>query len=154
MGKQATPWWDRFWPKVDFDGPGGCWLWTGALTTAGYGQTRILGAGSKQALVHRLSYEIVHGVIPEGYQIDHLCRVRNCLNPEHLEVVTGRQNTLRGNTRPAANVAKTHCPAQHPYDETNTVIKPGRYGPRRVCRTCQNAQKRARYARSKEGIHV
>jgi len=72
--------------------PDGCWLWQGA-SAHGYGVVRVAGSLKK---LHRLSYELMVGDIPTGYDIDHLCRVRNCINPEHLEPVTRAENTRRG----------------------------------------------------------
>lgn len=81
----------RFWSKVEKTDT--CWLWRGFTTKKGYGHFA-LGRGYKQA--HRHSYELLVGKIPSHLQIDHLCRVRNCVNPDHLEPVTSRENALRG----------------------------------------------------------
>ncbi len=86
------------------------------------------GRGAKKPYVHRYVYELLVGPIPDGFDIDHLCRVRNCVNPEHLEAVTHRENMLRGDTLAAANAAKTHCPKGHALDGRDTH---GRY-----CTTC------------------
>lgn len=79
----------RFWPKVDKNGPNGCWLWTGALNPAGYGK---YGDG----LAHGAAFRLSGGVKPDGMELDHLCRVRHCVNPEHLEPVTHLENMQRG----------------------------------------------------------
>src|SRR3990172_4211550 len=71
----------------------GCWLWAGNLDTPGYGQISSLG---RKVLAHRLSYIFLRGPIPRGLQIDHLCRVRSCVNPDHMELVTSRENASRG----------------------------------------------------------
>lgn len=119
-----------------------CWLWTGAKSN-GYGQ---LGVDGKNRLVHRLSYELYIGPIPEGLIIDHLCRVRHCLNPDHLEVVTQRENILRGTAPTAQNARKTHCKHGHPFDEQNTYVhNNGRY-----CRACAAARWRAKHQQPKE----
>jgi hypothetical protein len=123
---------DRFWEKVKITG--GCWLWT-ARTRTGYG---LFHWERKTVAAHRLAYEMLVAPIPEGLEIDHLCRVRRCVNPAHLEPVTCRENTLRGHTVPAANIAKTHCPQGHPYDEENTYV--AKRGDRH-CRKCQRARK-------------
>lgn len=113
-----------------------CWLWTGA-TAKGWGQ--IMDAG-KCVPCHRVVYEHVNGPIPDGLQIDHLCRVRNCVNPMHLEAVTSRTNTLRGFGPSALNATKTHCHRGHPFTPENTRIK----GPGwRMCRACQRVQNAA-----------
>src|SRR5438132_887862 len=110
----------------------GCWLWTGILSYGGYGRVKFKG---KHYAAHRVSYEASRGAIPMGLQIDHLCRVRSCINPDHLELVTCRENLLRGNTLQAANARKTHCPAGHPYD---VVYAPAERG----CRRCKAANTR------------
>jgi hypothetical protein len=74
----------------------GCWLWTGRMNRNGYGRAYWYG---KEPVVHRLVYEILIGQIPKGLVLDHLCRVRHCCNPEHLEPVTIRENTLRGKAK-------------------------------------------------------
>ena len=83
-----------FWEKVRITET--CWLWLGAVQTKGYGSFSISGV---RYLTHRLSYEDRYGPIPDGLQIDHLCRVRQCINPAHLETVTTQENTRRGRTR-------------------------------------------------------
>lgn len=130
---------------------GYCWLWTGRLNHEGYGvfnaffphpeaEERI-----KFQSAHRWAYHAYVGPIPEGYQIDHLCRVRRCANPYHLEAVTGRENLLRGNTFQAKNAAKTHCDHGHPFDEKNT----GYTSEGRRCRAC--AADRTRQSRGENG---
>jgi HNH endonuclease len=101
----------RFWAKVNKDGPGGCWIWTGTLVR-GYGQTSI--RGRERIYTHRLSWELHRGPIPDGLTIDHLCRVRACCNPDHLEPVTNAENLRRGAaTRPR----RTQCPQGHQVPE-------------------------------------
>lgn len=123
----------------------GCWLWEGATEKGGYGLMK-RGAGLNHGMVHRLAYEAWRGPIPEGLQIDHLCRVRNCVNPDHLEAVTPRQNVMRGRTPAAANAAKTHCPRGHEYSVQNT--RRGSKG-ERCCRACDRDRARTSYARAK-----
>lgn len=81
---------ERFWRKVTKTDR--CWLWTGSLQSRGYG---CVGFGGKRYLAHRLAYEWLVGPIPDGLTIDHLCRVKACVNPAHLEPVTGAENTRR-----------------------------------------------------------
>lgn len=100
-----------FWRKVQKTDS--CWIWTASLNNHGYGQFR---RGRKHgAMAHRFAYEWAKGEIPTDFDIDHLCRNPRCVNPEHLEAVTHRENMLRGDTRPAQNAAKTHCPKGHEY---------------------------------------
>lgn len=111
--------------------PSGCWLWTAARHRDGYGAFRLPEGALVKA--HIWAYEQYVGTIPEGLQLDHLCRVRECVNPAHLEPVTQRENILRGEAPSAQNSKKTHCPAGHPYDKANTHL---RRGGGRGCRAC------------------
>ncbi len=104
----------------------GCWLWRGSIDAEGYGRI-----GRNQS-AHRVAYELLVGPIPQGLTIDHLCRVRHCVNPAHLEPVTMAENLRRGMSFSAQNAVKTHCNRGHPYDEINTY----RHGHSRFCRAC------------------
>ena len=135
----STP--ERFFAKVDFNGPvpeyrpelGPCWLWTAA--TSNHSKTGCGGYGRfDDGYAHRWVYEFCVDPIPDGLEIDHLCRVHYCQNPGHLEAVTRRENQLRGRTLTARNVAMTHCIHGHPFDEANTYIRPD--GGNRQCRGC------------------
>lgn len=130
----------RFWAKVNKTD--GCWIWT-AANVRGYGH---FSYGGRRRLTHRLVYEEMRGAIPSGLQIDHLCRNPSCVNPDHLEPVTGRVNTLRSPTNMATiNAAKTHCPRGHEYTSDNTYLAPNHGG--RHCRTCARAWMAADRAR-------
>lgn len=124
---------DDIWAKVDKTDT--CWLWTGHINTSGYGQIRW---GGPKARAHRIAYELEVGPIPEGLELDHLCRVRHCVNPSHLEPVTRRVNVHRGEGGAGRNSRKTHCPRGHAYDYA--------VGGRRYCRTCRAVYDRARRA--------
>ena len=129
---------ERFWEKVEVRGTDDCWLWTAYTMVNGYG---LFGLSKGQTtLAHRFAYQDRVGPIPEGLQIDHLCRVRHCVNPAHLEPVTQLENVRRGNGG-ANQTSKTHCPNGHPYSDENTYSPPcrptGRY-----CRACRRERNR------------
>jgi hypothetical protein len=107
-----------------------CWLWTGPTTPNGYGKHK-RGPGHGDRVIHRIVWEHYKDQeVPEGMQLDHLCRNRLCCNPEHFEVVSPSENTLR---QDHAGRKKTHCPRGHEYNDTNTRITPDG---KRVCRAC------------------
>lgn len=109
-----------------------CWLWTGPLSDSGYGLLIEKRGGSQtNHRAHRWSYEHHVGPIPDGLVIDHLCRVRHCVNPLHLEPVTSAENIRRG---VSFNGSKTHCKRGHEFTEANTGYQNGGY---RYCRTCK-----------------
>lgn len=114
--------------KIDTDSSG-CWIWTAARST-GYGRVSYNG---RTVVAHRVVYEILVGPIPDGLQLDHLCRNRACVRPDHLEPVTQRENLLRGQTIPARHAARTHCNWGHRFDSTNTGRTVDGY---RRCRRC------------------
>lgn len=121
---------DRFVEKFVIDGSG-CWIWTAAVDHIGYAR---FWNGRSSVVAHRWLWEHLSGRVPDGRELDHLCRVRHCVNPDHLEVVTHTENMRRG---VSAWSMKTHCSRGHPYDETNTYIihKPDGHKARN-CRTC------------------
>lgn len=123
----------------------GCHVWLGASTNGGYGHLKY---ENKYYLAHRVTYIHRYGAIPEGLDLDHLCRVRCCVNPDHLEPVSRRENLIRGNTAIARNVRRTQCPNGHPY--TKEHLAPWRND--RVCRTCLNKNRRAAYVTRKQKI--
>lgn len=138
----------RFWDKVMPVPFSGCWFWLGAVNKGnGYGVFQ-RGRGPGVTTAHRHSYQNLVGAIPEGLELDHLCRVRCCCNPAHLEPVTHRENGLRGDARHNGNEnrIKTHCPAGHPYAGNNLYLRNGK----RHCRECGREKVRARRARQEK----
>jgi hypothetical protein len=134
--RRKTPAAERFWAKVDASGP--CWLWTASLIPFGYGQ---FGAESGvNVRAHRFAYELLVGPIPEGMQLDHLCRVRHCVNPDHLEPVTHKEHMRR-----SVRARRNHCKYGHPFDQRNTSV---RTDGARACKTCMRDQWRARKERT------
>ena len=130
------PWPERFWAKVEKTDT--CWIWIAALGGGhGYGMIRS-PEGRKMLLAHRVAYELLVGPIPPGLELDHLCRNRRCVNPEHLEPVTHRENILRGDSPPAHQVKITHCPRGHEYTAGNTYWQ----GRKRSCLRCRRDRAR------------
>lgn len=113
---------DGFWSRVEKTGS--CWLWKSTVGRNGYGYFRTT---KRNRLAHRVAYELVVGPIPDGLHLDHLCRVRHCVNPSHLEPVTPGENIRRGEP---AN--RTHCPREHEYTPENTRVRGGK----RHCLAC------------------
>ena len=130
----------RFLNRVSIDA-GGCWDWLGSKTagrTPGYGLFTCQG---KRYRAYRIAYEIFGGYIPSKYVIDHLCRNTSCVNPEHLESVTNRENMMRGQSPAAQCFRSSHCSRGHEFTVENTFINPPRKGHGngtfRVCRECK-----------------
>ena len=118
----------RFWKYINKTDS--CWLWTGTKNKKGYG--RFVIKNRKLVTPHRFAYELLVGPITEGMTIDHLCRVKLCCNPKHLEQVSGLENTRRG-VPFRSQVLMTHCKRGHPLSGENLHIGTGG---RRVCRSC------------------
>lgn len=138
MTGPRTPWQERLWAKVQ-PNDAGCWIWLGTMKATGYGMftgpttdhstTRTNG-------VHRWAYVAAKGPIPDGLVIDHLCNVRNCVNPDHLEAVTDAENNRRRSER------QTHCKRGHEYTAETTYRKSDGS---RSCRPCNAARDHARH---------
>lgn len=124
-----------FWSKVYKTST--CWWWLDpCVISIGYGQLWI----GRSVYAHRFSYELHKGPIPNGMTIDHLCKNPACVNPDHLEVVTMRENLLRGEGPAGKHARQTHCKRGHAFTPENTYTTTGH----RVCRTCKVAETRQR----------
>jgi len=154
MAARAIPFTKRFWSKVDTSGE--CWLWTACIGTDGYGQ---FGCGPNTEIrtrkAHRIAYILTHGAIPEGMELDHLCRNRACVNPAHLEPVDHSTNVLRGAAGVLRDPTKprkraTHCKNGHVLTPENLGALRTRPTTRR-CRICHNERARQANSRRKSG---
>lgn len=130
----------RLYSRLIID-PSGCLLWQGNLDRYGYGKIWVSG---RQVQVFRVTYALFVASIPDGFEVDHLCRVRNCASPAHLEAVTGKENNLRGNSFAAINARKTKCDNGHAYAPENTYLNPSGSRDCRMCIRDRVARYRAR----------
>lgn len=139
MAPRRTPIEDRLRAKLAREAGSDCVVWTGRVSFNGYGRIGAGGRNAREVRVHRVAYELAHGPIPAGLQIDHLCRNRRCCNPDHLEVVTPRENTMRGNGPTAINSRKASCKRGHEFTPDNTFAAADGS---RECRACRRAHGR------------
>ncbi len=134
---------ERLWEKVDKTET--CWLWTASKNPLGYGW---FGVGKKVRLAHRVVYEFVVGPIPDGLELDHLCRTPSCVRPDHLEAVSHTINMQRGHKRQRNQ--KTHCSGGHEFTENNSGVNSKGY---RICYICRLTSERKHNAKLKEMRH-
>jgi len=137
---------ERFWPKVDFWAvqPNGwhCWEWTASKDASGYGRF------DKSLRAHRVAYELKAGPIPDGLDLDHLCRNRACVRPDHLEPVTRSENLRRSPLMGVGHTSMTHCKRGHEFSDENTYHSSAG---KRHCRTCRADWARAHRTKVTEG---
>lgn len=135
---------ERFWSKVDASG--GCWVWTASIDPNGYGKySETVGGKKRYPYAHRYAYTALVGPIPEGLTIDHLCKNRKCVNPDHLEAVTLRVNILRSDSPPARQARQARCKRGHELTPDNTYTSSGY----RQCRACWKMQNHEQYLKRK-----
>lgn len=144
-------WGRRFLIKVDEDEDSGCWLWTSTLVR-GYGKFYLDGTTHP---AHRVLWQYVHTALPIRVQLDHLCRVRHCVCPSHLEAVSPRTNTLRSpDTVAARHAVRTHCDHGHEFTPGNTLWRNDGNRPYRKCRTCRQQISARSKARRRAEVSV
>jgi hypothetical protein len=128
---------ERIEQKIMTEPNSGCWLWIGSVGSHGYAQ---IGVESGTTIVHRILYEKAYGAIPKGLECDHLCRVRCCVNPDHIELVTRRENIKRGFSPCAKQMLQRHCKRGHPLFGDNLITYKTKYGIARRCKLCRSLQ--------------
>lgn len=148
MGRyHPVPWPERFWAKVDKSGD--CWIWTAYRDRSNYGR---FAANNRKVpeLAARVAVRLSGRTIPDGYQVDHLCRNPPCVRPEHLDVVTPLENIRRRDAALGLGFARTECRRGHSLVGDNVIWRVTRYGrPARRCRACDVDQAHRAYLRRK-----
>lgn len=129
MNKKDTRFWDKVSKQANV-----CWIWNGAVDAHGYGSILEKGKIKKS---HRVSYIMFHGEIPKDVVIDHICKIKRCVNPLHLQVVTLGENTLLGDGPTAQNKRKTHCIRGHKLSGDNIYLYERAGHTNRQCRICR-----------------
>jgi hypothetical protein len=127
-----------FWSKVERKADS-CWIWRSGRSDTGYGTFSVK---RRSYNAHRIAWMLAYGEIPHGKWVDHLCRVRSCVNPLHLELVTPRENIMRGHSPNVVNSRNNICHLGHELTPENSYIRPG--GSSRQCRICQRLREKRR----------
>ncbi len=140
---------ERMLQKISPEPNSGCWLWEGAWTTAGYGSMTL---NYKRYYPHIYCYELANGPVPDGLELDHLCRMRCCCNPEHVEPVIHAENLRRGMSPLNARGKRTHCKRGHEFSDTNTKWYTHGKNTSRICLTCQKLDNAIGRARRKNRV--
>lgn len=143
---------DRLLQRMRVDKKTNCWMWQKYISPDGYARTCYQRFFPNVTGAHRISYSLFRGPIPEGMVIDHLCRTRSCINPDHMEVVTAIENNRRGiyPTHTHRNGRKTHCKRGHPFNKKNTIMVQGS----RQCRACIYKKNLRRYYANRDEINA
>lgn len=152
-GPKPRPLLERIEGRIERIPESGCWIWMGGVGPNGYGSVWVNG-GTKS--IHRAMYEEIVGKIRRGFVIDHLCRVKCCCNPAHLEAVTQSENVLRGDS-PAMQRARggshTNCPQGHEFSADNVYMNPNGSRECRICRAEGTRKRRAKKKARKDQFH-
>ena len=164
MSRKPQPVQNRILRRVDTTDPGKCWIWQGTPGPKGYGSVNRGTRSEGTVYIHRAIYEALVGPLNSADQLDHVCHTealtagtcaggptcvhRRCVNPAHLEPVSGHENLLRGNTLPGINARKTHCTRGHPYSGENLIR---RSNGKRECRACRRIYRQQSQERRAEG---
>jgi hypothetical protein len=127
----------------------GCWNWTGHRDTKGYGSFSLPGGAGHSVYAHRWSYQYFVGPVPEGMEVGHKCGNRGCVNPQHLQAMSHRENLFDSMTSARRNAEKTHCVQGHEYLEHNTIRTPEGH---RACKECKRLYQRGYWKKNRKHV--